>query len=59
MSSFCKCKNTNIHALFNDLSFKDTLTNDVVSFEQLSSEFLNALIPCHFPETIRLLDAVG
>ena len=43
MSSFCKCnsyshvfsKNISIYAIFNDQSFKDTLTNDIVSFEQL------------------------
>ena len=43
MSSFCKCKsyshffskNINVHAIFNDQSFNDTLTNDIVSFEQL------------------------
>ena len=43
MSSFCKCKsyshvfskNISIYAIFNDQSFNDTLTNDIVSFEQL------------------------
>ena len=43
MSSFCKCKsyshffskNIGIYAIFNDQSFNDTLTNDIVSFEQL------------------------
>ena len=43
VSSFCKCKtyshffskNINIYAIFNDQSLKDTLTNDIVSFEQL------------------------
>ena len=48
LSSFCKCKsyshffskNTNIvYAIFNDQSFNDTLTNDIVSFEQLGPEF--------------------
>ena len=41
--SFCKCKsyshffskNISVYALFNDQSFNDTLTNDIVSFEQL------------------------
>ena len=28
------------YAIFNDQSFKDTLTNDIVSFEQLGSGFL-------------------
>ena len=44
MSSFRKCKNyshyfspknISIYAIFNDQSFNDTLTNDIVSFEQL------------------------
>ena len=43
VSSFCKCKsyshffskNINIYAIFNDQSFNNTLTNDIVSFEQL------------------------
>ena len=41
--SFCKCKsyshffskNIRIYAIFNDQSFNDTLTNDIVSFEHL------------------------
>ena len=41
--SSCKCKsyshffskNISIYAIFNDQSFNDTLTNDIVSFEQL------------------------
>ena len=28
-------KNVSIYAIFNDQSFNDTLTNDIVSFEQL------------------------
>ena len=43
MSSFCKCKsyshffskNISIYAIFNEQSFNDTLTNNIVSFEQL------------------------
>ena len=44
VSSFCKCKsyshlffskNISVHAIFNDLSFNDALTNDIVCFEQL------------------------
>ena len=34
-------KNINVYAIFNDQSFNDTLTNDIVSFEQLG---LNARI---------------
>ena len=43
VSSFCKCKsyshffskNISIYVILNDQSFKDTLTNDFISFEQL------------------------
>ena len=28
-------KNINVYAIFNDQSFNNTLTNDIVSFEQL------------------------
>ena len=43
MSSFCKCKgyshffskNISVYAIFDDQRFNDTLTNDIVSFEQL------------------------
>ena len=52
MSSFCKCKsyshfvskNISVYAIFNDQSFKDTLTNDIVSFEQLGLEHINQII---------------
>ena len=45
VSSFCKCKsythffskNIIIYAIFNDQCFNDTLTNNIVSFEQLGS----------------------
>ena len=43
VSSFCKCKsyspfyskNISVYAIFNDQSFNDILTNDIVTFEQL------------------------
>ena len=41
VSSFCKSyshflsKNISIYAIFNDQSVNDTLTNDIVCFEQL------------------------
>ena len=43
VSSICKCKsyshffskNISVYAIFNDQSFKDTSTNDIVSFEQV------------------------
>ena len=44
VSSLCKSyshifsKNVSIHAIFNNQSFNDSLTNDVVSFEQPSLE---------------------
>ena len=36
--SFCKCKNISVYAIFNEQSFNDMLTNDIVSFEQLGRE---------------------
>ena len=33
--TFFQQKNISIYAIFNDQSFNDTLTNDIVSFEQL------------------------
>ena len=37
VSSFCIffSKNISVYAVFNDQNFDDTLTNDIVSFEQL------------------------
>ena len=48
MSSFCKCKscshffskNISIYAKFNDQSFNNMLTNNIVSFEQLGPDIL-------------------
>ena len=31
-------KNISVYAVFNDQSFSDTLTNDIVSFEQLGPD---------------------
>ena len=31
-------KKNSVYAIFNDQSFNDTLTNDIVSFEQLGPE---------------------
>ena len=45
VSSFCKSysyfftKNISIYAIFNDQNFNDTLTNGIVSFEQLGPDF--------------------
>ena len=33
-------KNVSIYAIFDDQRFNDTLTNDIVSFEQLGPEVL-------------------
>ena len=52
VSSFCKCKsyshffskNISVYAIFNDQSFNNTLTNDIVSFEQLGPECLEHII---------------
>ena len=33
-------KNISVYVIFNDQSFNDTLTNDIVSFEQLGPECL-------------------
>ena len=48
VSSFCKCKsyshffskNISIYAIFNDQSFNDKLTNDIVSFEQMGPGYI-------------------
>ena len=36
--TFFFSKNTSVNAIFNDEKFNDTLTNDIVSFEQLDPE---------------------
>ena len=49
MSSFCKCKSCShfysakicVYAIFNDQSFNDTFTNDIVSFEHLGPDLLD------------------
>ena len=46
VNSFCKCKsyshffgkNISVYTIFNDQSFNDTLTSDVISFEQLGPD---------------------
>ena len=38
-------QNISVYAIFNDQSFNDTLTNDIVSFEQLGPNcFINCAI---------------
>ena len=52
VSSFCKCKsyshffskNISIYAIFNDQSFNNTLTNYMVSFEQLGPGCFESLL---------------
>ena len=36
LTFFFFSKNISVYAIFNDQSFNDTLTNDIVIFEQLS-----------------------
>ena len=44
-------KNISVYAIFNDQSFKDTLTNDIVSFEQLGLDFSNLQAPKMAPNS--------
>ena len=50
VSSFCKSylhffsKNISVYATFNDQNFNNTVTNDIVSFEQLGPELLGLQI---------------
>ena len=52
VSSFCKCKsyshffskNISVYAIFNDQTFNDNLTNNIVSFEQLGQTSLQVEI---------------
>ena len=37
--TFFSSKNISLYAIFNDQSFNDTLTNDILSFEQLGPNF--------------------
>ena len=37
-------KNISIYAIFNDQSLNDTLTNDIVSFEQLGPDYLDTMV---------------
>ena len=51
VSSFCKCKSysqffsksISIYPVFKDQRFNDTLTNDIVSFEQPGPDFLDSI----------------
>ena len=38
--TFIFSKNISVYSIFNDQSFNDMLTNDIVSFEQLGPVFL-------------------
>ena len=38
--TFFFSKNSSIYAIYIDQRFNDTLTNDIVNFEQLSPEYL-------------------
>ena len=50
-------KNINIYVIFNDQSFNDTLTNDIVSFEQLGPGILIAWTTSYIMST-RMLHTV-
>ena len=39
--TFFFSKNISVYAIFNDQSFSDTLTNEIVSFEQLGPSVSN------------------
>ena len=41
LHTFFQKKNINIYAIFNDQSFNNTLTNDIISFEQPGLEVLD------------------
>ena len=41
--TFFSAKILSVYAIFNDQSFKDTLTNNIVSFEQLGPGHCNVL----------------
>ena len=63
MSSFCKCishffsKNISTYAIFTDQRFNDTLTNDIVSFEQLGPEryLLSHHVTCRNIQWVQIL----
>ena len=38
LPTFFFSKNISVHTIFNDQSFNDTLTNDIIRFEQLGPE---------------------
>ena len=42
--TFFSAKNISVYAIFNDQSFNDTLTNDIVSFEQLGPDIYHTII---------------
>ena len=44
--TFFFIKNISIYAILNDQSFNDTLTNDIVSFEQLGPVILKKKKSC-------------
>ena len=40
-------KNISVYAIFNDQSFNDMLTNDIVSFEKLAPDLNQTSLVCH------------
>ena len=41
--TFFFSKNIRVYAIFNDYSFNDTLTNNIVSFEQLGPDYQSVI----------------
>ena len=42
---FFFCKNISIYAIFDDQRFNDTLTNDIIHFEQLGPDLYCSQMP--------------
>ena len=42
-------KNISVYAMFNDQNFNNTLTNNIVSFEQLGPDCTNGLVDLYLP----------
>ena len=43
LTFFFFSKNISIYAIFNDQSFNDTLTNNIVSFKQLGADSMDTI----------------
>ena len=64
VSSFCKCKNYShfcskhftVYSIFNYQSFNDTLTNDIITFEQMGPDICQGGIQCVACGNIKLIN---